>query len=360
MNDKNAEYRRPSVRVALIGYGFAGRTFHAPLIRATPGLDLALVASRDAAKVHADLPGMAVEADPLRAVTDPAIELVVIAAPNSRHAPLARAALAAGKHVVVDKPFTLDLAEARALIALAEQHDRLLSVFHNRRWDSDYLGVKQLIDSGALGEVVHFESHFDRFRPEVRGRWREQALPGSGVWFDLGPHLVDQALQLFGLPESIQANLAVQRPGGQIDDWAHIVLNHGGRRIVLHAGMVVAGGSMRFTVHGSKASVVKQRADGQERQLLDGVIPGAPGWGEDDDDLVLYQGDDVRRLPTPAGDQRQYYRAIHRALRDGAANPVPPIQALAVMAVIEAATQAATEGRTTRLPLTDAELAAWA
>jgi predicted dehydrogenase len=348
-----------AVRTALIGYGFSGRTFHAPLIRSIAGLDLALVASSDAAKVQADLPGVSVVADPLQAVTDPAIELVVIAAPNSRHAPLARAALAAGKHVVVDKPFTLDLDEARDLIALADEQGRLLSVFHNRRWDSDYLGVKQLIEAGTLGQVVHFESHFDRFRPEVRDRWREQALPGSGVWFDLGPHLVDQALQLFGLPESLQANLAVQRGGGQVDDWAHVVLNYDARRVVLHAGMVVAGGTARFTVHGTEASVVKARADRQEQQLLAGIAPGAPGWGEDGDDLRLYQGDEVRSLPTPAGDQRNYYRAIHQALRGGGANPVPPIQALAVMAVIEAAAQAAAGGARTTLPLTEAERAAW-
>ncbi|MGC1549018.1 MAG: oxidoreductase, partial [Rhodanobacter sp.] len=293
------------------------------------------------------------------AITDPAIDLVVIATPNSTHAPLAREALAAGKHVVVDKPFTLDLAEARELIVLAKRHDRLLSVFHNRRWDSDYLGVKQLIESGTLGEVVHFESHIDRYRPQTRARWREQDLPGSGLWFDLGPHLVDQALQLFGLPERIQANLAAQRDGAQINDWAHVVLNYGPRRVILHASMMVAGGSARFTVHGCKASVVKQLADRQEQQLLAHLNPGAPGWGQDEDDLLLYQDGEVRRMPTPAGDQRQYYFAIHQALCAGAVNPVPPIQALAVMAVIEAAEQSAMQGQQMPLLLTDEEQLAY-
>ena len=191
----------PSIHVALIGYGFAGHTFHAPLIAATPGLRLSVVGSRDAGKVQADHPEVAVLADPFAAATDARADLVVIATPNDSHAPLARAALAAGKHVVVDKPFTLDLAQARGLAALAAQHGRLLSVFQNRRWDSDYLGIRQVIDDGLLGEVAHFESHIDRYRPQVRERWREQAGPGSGLWWDLGPHLVDQALHLFGLPQ---------------------------------------------------------------------------------------------------------------------------------------------------------------
>ncbi|MGH8080269.1 MAG: Gfo/Idh/MocA family oxidoreductase, partial [Lysobacter sp.] len=214
------------VRVALVGYGFAGKTFHAPLIAATAGLSLALVGSSDPAKVHADHPHASVIDDPFAAVTHADADLVVIATPNHSHAPLARAALAAGKHVVVDKPFTLDLSEARELAALATRHQRVLSVFQNRRWDSDYLGVKQAIDEGRIGEVVHFESHIDRFRPQVRERWREQTGPGTGVWWDLGPHLADQALQLFGLPERVLASQAVLREGAVVADWAHTVFEY--------------------------------------------------------------------------------------------------------------------------------------
>lgn len=349
------------VRVALIGYGFAGKTFHAPLLNAVPGLELQLIASSDAAKVHADLPSVEVLADPEAAVADPRADLVVIATPNDRHAPLARAALAAGKHVVVDKPFTLDLAEARELANLARQHDRLLSVFQNRRWDSDFLGVRQVIEQGRLGEVRHFESHIDRFRPEVRQRWREQTGPGAGLWWDLGPHLVDQALQLFGLPDHIQANLAVQRDGAEVPDWAHAILEYGQRRVLLHGGMLAAGGTSRFTVHGTLGSLVKPRADQQEAQLLAGLSPGAPGWGADTDDLLFYDGKgEAQRLPTPAGDQREYYRRVRDAIRDGAPNPVTPIQALAVMAVLEGAADAAARGARVRLPLTDAERAAYA
>jgi predicted dehydrogenase len=348
-------------RVALIGYGYAGRTFHAPLIAATPRLELAVVASRDAGKVHADLPEVEVVADPLRAVDDGRIDLVVIASPSDSHTPLAQAALEAGKHVVVDKPFTLTLAQARGLAALATRHGRLLSVFHNRRWDSDYLSVRRAVEDGLIGEVVHFESHFDRFRPEVRARWRERAGAGGGLWFDLGPHLVDQTLQLFGLPERINAEIATQRAGGEADDWAHVVLDYGAKRAILHGSMLVAGGSARFTVHGTRGSVVKSRIDRQETQLLRGLRPGDAGWGEDDDPLLLYDGSDAppRRIAATAGDQCRYYIAIRDALDGRGDNPVTQLQAVAVMAVLETAVEAARDGCARRLPLSVEERAAW-
>lgn len=347
------------IPTALIGYGYAGKTFHAPLITATPGFELTLIASSDAAKVRADLPAMEVLRDPMQAIADARIELVVIAAPNATHATLARAALQAGKHVVVDKPFTLELSEARELAALAASSGQLLSVFHNRRWDSDYLGVKRAIEEGLIGEVMHFESHFDRFRPQVRARWREQDLPGSGIWYDLGPHLVDQALQLFGTPERVIASLATQREHGEANDWAHVLLEYGERRAILHAGMLVAGGGARFTVHGVHGSLVKRNADRQETQLLAGMRPGAPGWGEDEDDLEFYDSSAVvRRVPVPAGDQRHFYAGIRDALRGGVANPVTPAQAVAVMAVLEAAGESARRGCAVPPPLTEEERAA--
>jgi len=348
------------LNIALIGYGFVGKTFHAPLINATPGLKLHIVSSRDADKVHADLPQVQVIAEPLEAINHPDVDIVVIASPNATHFPLAKAAIEAGKSVVVDKPFTLDLQEARELIALADKHQRFLSVFQNRRWDSDFLGVKQVIEQGLIGNVVHFESHIDRFRPEVRVRWREQNLPGSGLWFDLGPHLIDQVLQLFGLPQSVQGNIATLRPNAQINDWAHVVLNYPSHRVILHCSMLAAGGVSRFTVHGDKGSVVKQLADGQESQLLAGVIPGSASWGQDNDALSLFAGTDpVRQLPTPQGDQRQYYMQVRDAIRGEGSNPVTAAQALAVMAVLEAATNSSATGKALPLPLSEQEIASW-
>jgi len=348
-----------TVRVGLIGYGYVGKTFHAPMITATPGMELVAVASSRAADVHADHPDAdVVDADGLIARGD--VDLVVIASPNDTHRPLAEAALTAGHHVVVDKPFALSLQDARAVVDTAERCRRIVSVFQNRRWDSDYLGVKQVIDGGLIGEVVHFESHIDRFRPNPRDRWRENPVPGGGLWFDLGPHLADQALQLFGLPEAVTADLGCLRAGSRTDDWAHVILDYPRRRVVLHGSMIAAGAHTRFIAHGTAGTVVKHRSDIQEDQLKAGVVPGAPGWGEDSDDMLLYNADGRQTsLPTPPGDQLRYYRELRQAITAGGPNPVPPHQILAVMAVIDAGRLSAQTGRRTELALSPEERKHW-
>ena len=338
------------IRVGLIGYGYAGRVFHAPLIAATEGIELVAVASSRAEAVREALGDVAVAPTPEALIARDDVELVVVATPNDTHAPLALAALAGGKHVVVDKPFALSLDEAAPVVAAAQRAGRVLAVFHNRRFDSDFLSVQAAIARGDLGEVGHFESHFDRFRPQVRDRWRERAGGGGGIWYDLGPHLIDQALQLFGVPEAVEASLATLRPGAVADDWAHAILHYPGKRVILHTSMLVAGGSARFTVHGTAGSLVKQRGDQQEAQLLAGMTPGAPGWGEDDDPLVLHDGEGSRAVPWVAGDQRAFYRGVVDAIRGVGANPVPPGEALAVMAVIEAGLRSSAEQRVVPLP----------
>ncbi|WP_321576528.1 oxidoreductase [Sphingomonas sp. IC4-52] len=343
------------VRVGLIGFGYAGRTFHAPLIRATEGVALVAVASSRPSEVRTALGDVAVTDTAEALVARDDIDLIVVASPNDSHAPLALAALAAGKHVIVEKPFALSMDEARAVIVAADRADRLLAVFHNRRWDSDFLSVRAAIDRQAIGQVAHFESRFDRFRPVVRDRWRERATPGGGIWYDLGPHLIDQALQLFGLPERVEANLAILRRGGSAHDWAHAVLEYADKQVVLQASMLVAGGSARFVVHGSAGSLVKERGDQQEAQLLAGLRPGEAGWGEDHDPLVVHDGQSRHVLPVIAGDQRDFYRAVAAAIRDHAPNPVPPAQALATMAVIEAGLLSSKQRRAIALPLTPAE-----
>jgi len=346
--------------VGLIGYGFAGKTFHAPLIAAVPGMALRAIASSDAAKVHKDFPDVAVFADPHAMMAEKGIGLIVVATPNDSHAPLARAALEAGKAVVIDKPFTIDMKEARSLMRLAEQKGLLLSVFHNRRWDSDFLGARFGVESGVLGTVTHFESHIDRSRPQVRDRWREQSVPGSGVWYDLSPHMIDQALTLFGLPDSIEANFAFERPGAKAVDWVNAILTYPRLRVVLHASMLVAGGSAKFLVHGDKGSLVKRGIDQQEAQALSGMKPGAPGWGEDPDPLLIWDAQGhCQEMPTPSGDHRLYYAHIRDALAGKAPNQVPAIQALAVMAVLEGGIEAAASGKRIALPLTPEERAAY-
>lgn len=328
-----------SVRVGLIGYGYASKTFHAPLIAGTPGMQLAAVSSSDAAKVHADWPAMSVVSNPAALFDDPNLDLIVIPTPNDTHFPLAKAALEAGKHVVVDKPFTVTLSQARELEALAKSRGRVLSVFHNRRWDSDFLTLKALLGEGTLGEVAWFESHFDRFRPQVRNRWREQAGVGSGIWYDLGPHLVDQALVLFGQPVSISVDLAQLRPGAQTTDCFHAILNYPQRRVVLHASMLAAAESPRYVVHGTRGSYVKYGLDPQEDRLKAGERPPLEDWGYDmrDGVLTLADGDSLVEKPllTLPGNYPAYYAGVRDALNGQGENPVPASQAIRVMEIIE-------------------------
>ncbi|MCW0457547.1 oxidoreductase [Xanthomonas sacchari] len=339
----------PDFNLALLGFGYVGRTFHAPLIAQTPGLHLHTVVSRQAEAVNAVWPQARVVAEAAQAFADPRIDAVVIATPNQTHAPLALAALAQGKHVLVDKPFTLDVAEAQQVLDQAQRADRIVSVFQNRRWDGDFLGVRALLEAGTLGEIAEFHSHFDRHRPQVGDRWREHALPGSGLWFDLGPHLLDQALQLFGPPQALQADLALQRPGAQTVDYVHAVLRYPRLRVVLHAGSLVAANGLRFALHGSGGSYVKHGLDTQEAQLRAGVAPGAPGWGEDPlpGQLRLVGADGthaVQTLPAPRGDYRDCYAAFREAIAGRAPAPVDAAQALAVMRLLEAGVRSAASG----------------
>ena len=268
------------VQVALIGYGSAGRIFHAPLISGVPGLALACICSSKPEAVHADWPGMRVVTTPDAVFADPGIDVVVIATSNVSHYPLAMTALLAGKHVVVDKPCTVTLTETEDLLATARAHNRVLTVFQNRRFDADFLALQQVLASGELGRVVHFESHFDRYRPVVPERWREQAIAGSGLWFDLGAHLLDQVLQLFGPPDDIQVDLACQRDGAQVNDYFHAQLRyppvHQGLRVILHGSALVPSPGPRFVVHGTHGTFVKYGLDVQEDALKAG---GRPQWG---------------------------------------------------------------------------------
>ncbi|ATU74036.1 oxidoreductase [Komagataeibacter rhaeticus] len=348
------------LRVGLVGYGFAGRIFHAPLVHATPGLELAAICSSRRADVLADWPHLDVVATPEALFARPGLDMVVIATPNRTHAPLAIAALRAGLHVVVDKPFTLNVAQARAAATVAKAHDRVLSVFQNRRWDSDFLGIRQHVRAGTIGRVTELEARMDRFRPQVRARWREMDAPGSGLWFDLGPHMADQALQLFGLPDTVQASLARQRDHASGTDWAQVMLTYGSLRVSLHCSLLAAWAGPRFVVHGTHGSLLKHHADQQENQLRAGLQPGAPGWGLDQDDIMLFDGSDTtRHLPVPPGDYRIYYALLRDAILGRGPNPVPPIQAIALMAVLETAMAASTAGRALALPLTGAECQQW-
>lgn len=349
------------IRIGLIGFGFVSKTFHAPLLKATDGYKITAVSSSHPTDVKAVLPDVDVVSDPKSLATRPDLDLVVIASPNETHAPLAELAMRAGRNVVVDKPFTITVAEARDLAAVARERKVLLSVFQNRRWDSDFLTIRDAIRRDLTGRVVLFESRIDRYRPDVRDRWREVPGPGAGLLYDLGPHLIDQTLLLFGIPDSVQATLAKQRRGAKTDDFFQLVLRYGEMVATLGAGSLVSGGSARFSVHGERASVVKQKPDVQEDQLKAGVAPGARDWGLDRDEAMLYDGatGDTRVLKAARGDQRGYYVALREALHGRAPNPVPPEQGATVIAIIEAALLADEEGRQVIPDLSNEERTAW-
>ena len=343
------------IRVGLVGYGFAGQTFHAPVLSAVPGLQLAGVASSQPDKVLADWPEAAVhpEVDALLAAR-PDIELVVVATPNEAHFPVAKAALEAGRHVVVDKPFVLDARQARELAELARAKGKIISVYQNRRFDSDFLTLKQVLAEGQVGRPVFFESHFDRYRPDVRVRWREQKVPGAGLWVDLGSHLMDQAVQLFGKPDSVQLDLAALREGAVVEDYFHAVLRwdkgpNAPLRAVLHATTLAADPAPRYVLHGTRGSYVKYGVDPQEDALRTGARPGGEGWGADaDDGLLTLIGDTGQpapsSVPTLAGDYTRYYAAMRDAIAGKGPAPVTPEEAVQLMELLDLGTQSAEQG----------------
>jgi predicted dehydrogenase len=342
------------VKAAVVGVGLIGEQ-HADVYHEYLRSDLVLVTDLDLerARTVAGRLGCRV-AETLDDVANSDAEVVSIATPDfAHHEPVMRM-IEAGKHVVVEKPLAPTLAEARALVSLAAESRRVLAAFHNRRWDGDFTALRGVLESGVLGEVAQLESHFDRYRPVVRDRWRERPGLGAGLWYDLGPHLVDQALQLFGLPDRIAGNLAAQRPGAVADDWAHVILEYGRRRVILHAAVVVASSPFRFAVHGLAGSWIKSGLDRQERRLVAALTPAARDTVQDEERAVLVDGQTgmQQEMPVPAGDYGHFYAQLRDALLGVGDNPVPPDQAVAVIAVVEAAVRSSADGRSVAPSLT--------
>jgi predicted dehydrogenase len=325
-----------TLNVAVIGYGFGGRVFHAEPVARTDGMALKAIVSRRTEEIARDHPGVRAIDDPEAVFADPAIDLIAISTPNTSHFDLCARALEAGKHVVVDKPFTVTGEEARDLKRRAEASGKLLTVFHNFRWYADYLVAKQLIADGVLGEIAYFESHFDRWAPNVPDAWREKPGPGSGTWWDLAPHLLDQVLQLFGKPLAITCDQAIQRPGGGAPDFFHATLRYEKLRVVLTSCFLAPEQELRFVVHGSKASFIKYGINTRE-----GADP-RPGT------LVYPDGSEQ---PAPAGiaDGRGFYMAVRDAILGRAPQPVTLDDAILVMDVLEAGDISAAERREVRL-----------
>lgn len=349
------------VRVGLIGFGFAGRAFHAPLIRATTGLQLVAVATRNCDQVRATL-GANVDVltpDALLARSD--IDVVVVATPNDSHRPLTLAALSAGHHVVVDKPFALNASEAREMVRAAEARGKMLSVFHNRRWDGGFLTLRRMLREGRIGRPVEFVSHFDRYRPHVAGRWRDARSPGSGVWMDLGPHLVDHAVQLFGVPDAINLDVAPLRDGAVPDDWFSATMRweagpYPGLRARLQSSMLAARSGPHLCVHGTGGSFVVEHLDRQEERLRKNPPPAdirAPDWGRDAraGALWLADGPELRVEPVMLenGAYPAYYAGIRDAVNGTAEGPVELAGAMAVQELLDTGWTSALERREVRI-----------
>ncbi|MFD7917110.1 Gfo/Idh/MocA family oxidoreductase [Streptomyces sp. NPDC059752] len=351
------------LRVGLIGYGLAGSVFHAPLVAATDGLALdTVVTSAPArqAQARAEFPDVRIAATTAE-LWDRDLDLVVIASPNRTHVPLATTALEAGIPVVVDKPLAATAAEARALAALADRNGTFLSVFQNRRWDNDFLTVRSLITGGELGEVQRFESRFERWRPQLKGGWRESGAPEEigGLLYDLGSHVVDQALVLFGPAVRVYAEADLRRPGAETDDDTFIAVTHAnGVRSHLYVSATTAQLGPRFRVLGSRAGYVKYGLDPQEGALREGLRPdGDLPWGEEPPHLwgLLGSGESPLTgggipVPTEQGDYPAYYAAVATALRTGGPAPVTAIEAAHCLDVLEAARRSSEEGVTVELP----------
>ena len=340
------------IDVGLVGFGFAGRTFHAPVISAVEGLRLAAIVQRHGDEAAQAYPDAAIvrSLDELLAISS--IRLVVIATPNTSHFEQAKQCLQAGRDVVIDKPFATTYAEAAELVAIAEQQKRLLSVYQNRRWDGDLQTLQRLMREGHFGRVVLFESHFDRFRPQLKDNaWRERAEPGSGVLFDLGPHLIDQALVLFGQPVAISADLRIEREGATVDDAFDVVLQYPNSRALLRAGMMVSTQTPRFVVQGSEGGYLKYGLDPQEDALKRGERPAGEFWGYEAPErwgtLLKAHGDSlvVDKCATEPGDYRKYYENVRDAISGSAELAVTPTQALRVMRALELAAESSRTGR---------------
>jgi predicted dehydrogenase len=348
------------IQVGLIGFGFAGRIFHSNVIQAVEGLELAAIVQRTGSEAAAAFPHVRVLTSVEELLQDSSIQLVVVATPNATHLPIARQCLLAGRDVVIDKPFALSSAEAAELVQLARERGRLLSVYQNRRWDGDFLTVRKLLENEQLGRLVMFESHYDRFRQLPRlHAWREDGGPGGGVLFDLGAHVVDQALVLFGVPASVWASVRIEREGARVDDafdlYLHYPASHAqatpsGLSVWLRATCLARSAGARFTLNGTRGTFRKFGMDPQEAHLLAGDVFSSKPWGVEGPEhwgtLTLDEGGEAVSTPVPteAGDYRGYYINIRDAMHGNAALAVTPLQAWRTMRVLEMAMESSRSG----------------
>ena len=346
-----------NIRTGIIGYGLSGRVFHAPFIDVVDGFELTKISTTNPSGIEMikkRYPDTEIVSGASEIINDENIDLVIITSPNTVHFSQAKEALLAGKHVVIEKPFTNTSAEADELIELSKRRGKILTAYHNRRFVSDTKTVKKIFASGLLGDIVDFESHFDRYRPEPRplGYWREEALPGSGIFYDLGSHLIDQALHFFGLPESITAHISSQRPWAKADDCFDVKLHYPTLTATLKSTMLAKIPGPTFQIHGTKGSFVKYGLDVQEDNLNKGLIPNTPDWGKEPENIwgklvTEYEGVKMEAIvESENGDYRDYFINLRDTIHGKSELAVKPKEARNVIRVIELAFQRSKEGKT--------------
>ena len=331
------------INTALLSYGMSGEIFHAPLIAAHAGFRLSKIVQRKTATAQRRYPSIQVVNNIDDILQDDSIELVVVNTPNETHYEYTVRVLEAGKHVVVEKPFSVTTAEADALIALARKQNRVLTVFQNRRWDGDFLTLKQVVEQKFVGKIVEFELHYDRFRNYIEANtWKEETAPGTGILYNLGSHMLDQVLVLFGLPHEVDARVGVQRPGGRVDDFYDIRLQYSGFHVIVKSSYLVRESMPRYILHGTEGSFVKFGIDPQEQALKDGRLPGSAGWGQEQPSLwgsinTTIGGLHVTgTIETAQGNYLSFYNNVLEAIRNGATLAVRAEESREVIRLIEA------------------------
>ena len=344
------------IQTALASFGLSGRVFHAPFLEEHPGFQLKKVLERSKNLSPQIYPHVEVVRSYEEMLGDEDLELIIVNTPDNTHYEFSKKALQAGKHVLVEKPFTLSTKEGIELTGLARKHKKLLAVFQNRRWDGDFMTVRRLLDQGLLGRLVEFEAHFDRFKNWVDpGKWREQPGPGTGNLYDLGAHMIDQALVLFGWPDSVTADLRIQRTEGKVNDYFNIRLNHRGVVVTVKGGYLVREQGPRYILHGTEGSFIKYGIDPQEEALKNGHRPGGPGWGEEEKKHwgilnTQLQGLHYRgKIETLPGNYMAFFENLHQAIRHGKKVAVPAEEGLNVIRIIEAAKESSEGNRVVKM-----------
>lgn len=345
-----------NIKTAVIGFGLSGAVFHAPFLEAADRFDLAVILQRTGESAAQAYPHARIVRDLESVLGDESIELVVVGTPNALHFDMTRQALLAGKHVIVDKPFTPTVTEAKELIDLARKKSLNLFVFHNRRWDGDFMTLRALIEEGTLGEIVSYEASYDRYAPSLNSKpWKEAAGPAISILHDLGTHIIDQAVCLFGRPEAVTGHLVTQREGSSVSDGFTVRLHYAGMYATLQSSLLVLEEGPRYVIHGRSGSFVKYGVDPQEDDMQAGGRPLDPGWGEDLEEKwgVLHtRVDSVSKretVPTLAGNYMHFYDNVAAVIRDGAQMAMTAEEALVTVQIIEAVQESHREGRTIKI-----------